>query len=79
MLYIIISFDVRATDGARVPVCLQKKSSFDEMYNRSYLKPIIRPTAEFQYARLLIEWEIFYVNFTGTFVNGRRFPFDQTL
>lgn len=45
----------------------------------TYLETVVGPATEFQYARLLVEWEIFDVNLAGRFVYSGRLPFDQSL
>ena len=44
-----------------------------------YLKSIICPAAKFHDTCLFIKWKIFYIYFTGRFVDGGRFPLHQSV
>lgn len=41
-----------------------------------HLKTIVGPRAELHNARLLVEWEVFNIDFARRFVNGGRAPLD---
>ena len=44
-----------------------------------HLETVIGPTTEFHDARLFVKGEILYIDFATRFVDGGRFPLDQTV